>query len=147
MGYPELCRKWKAKGIPPAYLACASYASQIGSQEIIQERLRRQLQYVLEVMNDDTEGNVSVKEFLEGMVSKLHILKYQERVERDNYIGYQKELNDPKPDPRKPVRGENDKGRIILLFAKEKFGTHYVNSRSKSSSSLHRNLSVRNNWH
>ena len=119
---PGLCQKWKKKGIPPPYLACASYAAHTGNREIIQEQLCRQLQYVFEVMNDDTEGNVPVREFFEGMASKLQIIKYQERVERENLIAYQKELNDPKPGPKKPKGGANEKGKghhLYLLFATE----------------------------
>lgn len=71
-------------------------------------------------MNGETEGNVPVKEFFERMASKIQILKYQERIERDNYYAYQKELNDPKPDPKKPKRGEHENGKdhyLYLLFA------------------------------
>ena len=121
-GLPDVCLEWEEKGIPPAYLACVSYASQMGSQEIIQERLVRQLKYVFEVMNDETEGNMSVKEFFDGMASKLHILRHQERVERDNYIATQKELNDPSCGPRRSVRGEKDQGNehhVYRLFASE----------------------------
>lgn len=39
-------------------------------------------------MNEKTEGNVKVKEFFEGMSRKIQIIKYQERVERDNFLAY-----------------------------------------------------------
>lgn len=76
------------EGAPPAYLVCASYAALMGKQEIIQEQLCRLLRYMFKEMNEKTEGNVKVKEFFEGMSRKIQIIKYQERVERDNFLAY-----------------------------------------------------------
>ena len=71
---------------------------------MIPEQLCRQLCYLFQEMNEETDGDVNVKEFFEGMSRRLQIIKHLERVERDNFRAYERELNDPDPDKRKKTR-------------------------------------------